>query len=85
MQSRREELLDLQRSLLGFDAIAEAEGLQPTEEEIEVRGGIDPPAWGAPALQLIRPRPTHAAGAGPALPGLLPTCLACHGPKQGML
>lgn len=35
VQSRREELLDLQRSLLGFDAIAEAEGLQPTEEEIE--------------------------------------------------
>ncbi|KAL4430146.1 hypothetical protein ABPG77_004928 [Micractinium sp. CCAP 211/92] len=35
VQSRREELLDLQRSLLGFDAIAEAEGLQPTEAEIE--------------------------------------------------
>lgn len=44
MQSRREELLDLQRSLLGFDAIAQAEGLQPTETEIEVRPAALPTA-----------------------------------------
>jgi hypothetical protein len=34
--SRREELLELQRSLLGFEEIAVREGLKPSEAEIEV-------------------------------------------------
>lgn len=35
IESRREELLELQRALLGFEAIAAAEGLRPSENEIE--------------------------------------------------
>ena len=35
--SRRDELLELQRSLLGFEEIAVREGLKPSEAEIEVR------------------------------------------------
>jgi hypothetical protein len=34
--SRRDELLELQRSLLGFEDIALQEGLKPSESEIEV-------------------------------------------------
>lgn len=35
--SRRDELIELQRSLLGFEDIALREGLKPSEAEIEVR------------------------------------------------
>ena len=38
-QARREELLDLQRTLLGMEDIAVKEGLKPSEAEIEVRLG----------------------------------------------
>ena len=38
-QSRREELLELQRTLLGMEDIAVQEGLKPSEAEIEVGGG----------------------------------------------
>lgn len=37
--SRREELLELQRSLLGFEEIAVREGLKPSEKEIEAEFG----------------------------------------------
>ena len=36
--SRREELVELQRTLLGMEDIAVKEGLKPSEAEIEVRG-----------------------------------------------
>ena len=38
--SRRDELLELQRTVLGFDDIAAREGLRPSEAEIEVRPGL---------------------------------------------
>lgn len=44
--SRRDELLDLQRSLLAFTQIASSEGLTPSEGEIEVGGvgmGVEGP------------------------------------------
>ena len=36
VSSRRQELVEMQSALLGFDDIAVKEGLRPTEEEIEV-------------------------------------------------
>ena len=69
VSSRRQELVEMQSALLGFDDIAVKEGLRPTEEEIEVcessvvGGGAAAAGgkpwgcvWGGPALHLSRSR-----------------------------
>ena len=39
VSSRRQELVEMQSALMGFEDIAVKEGLRPTEGEIEVSGG----------------------------------------------
>lgn len=56
-QSRRDELLELQRSLLGFDDIALHEGLSPSETEIEVGGVCGGIARCTPVWRPIPPSP----------------------------
>lgn len=56
-QARREELLDLQRTLLGMEDIAVKEGLKPSEAEIEVGGGRrfgEEAVWQLGGLAVVR-------------------------------
>jgi hypothetical protein len=73
--SRREELLELQRSLLGFEEIAVREGLKPSEAEIEVS---EP---GEPASQVA----VHGGGGGPACLRLLAGWRQALAPQAGRL
>lgn len=73
VESRRGELADLQRSILGLDDIAAQEGLNPSEQEIEVRAhgracslgraGLRPVAWGRAAACCVQRLLQHSAGA----------------------